>query len=422
MLERYFIRPQTIDRIRASWIGDAIEQYVVWLAEQGYASRNVFHRVPVLRHFGEFARARGATTAAELPAHVDAFVAAWVTERGARRRSAAARRKLASEARGPVEQLLRLVIPGFVGSGRPRGAREPFPDVAGAFFAYLREERGLRETSVDHYRHYLAQFEAYLHRIELHDLQSLSPAVLGAWIADRSQHFGRSSLRDLCGVVRVFLRYLHREGLLAADLTGSVESPQAYRLATLPRFISWDEVRRMLEVVDRRTSVGKRDYAILLLLVTYGLRAREVAALTLDDLDWTRDRLRVPERKAGHSTAYPLAQTVGTALVDYLRHARPTTAARQIFFRVLAPRTPLTTNAVSTRASYYLHRAGIAVPRAGSHTLRHTCVQRLVDAGFSFKAIGDYVGHRSPDSTEIYTKVATDALRVVALGDGEDIV
>jgi integrase len=178
----------------------------------------------------------------------------------------------------------------------------------------------------------------------------------------------------------------------------------------------------MLETIDRRTTTGKRDYAILLLLVTYGLRAREVAALTVDDFDWKRDRLRVPDRKAGHATAYPLSRIVGEAVVDYLQHGRPTTSDRQVFFRVLAPRTPMTHDAVSTRASYYLHRAGIPVPRPGSHTLRHTCVQRLVDADFSFKEIGDYVGHRAPESTEIYAKVATEKLREVALGDGEDIL
>ena len=422
MLERYFIRPQTLDQIRASWIGEPIERYVTWLTEEGYASRNVFHRVPVLRHFGEFARARGATRWEDLPAHVAAFVEAWVQERGAGRQTLRARKELASEARNPVEQMLRLVVASFTGRARTRWARKPFPEHAGAFFAHLREERGLREASVHHYRHYLAQFDVYLRGIELHDLRALSPAVLGAFVADRSAHLGRTRLRNLCGVVRVFLRYLHRELVLATDLSPSVESPQAYRLATLPRAITWDDVRRMLEAVDRRAATGKRDYAILLLLVTYGLRAREVAALTLDDLDWKRDRLRVPERKAGHSTAYPLSPTVGAALVDYLQHARPKTSERAVFFRVLAPRTPLTTGAVSARASYYLHQAGIAVPRAGSHTLRHTCVQRLVDAAFPFKVIGDYVGHRSPDSTEIYTKVATEALREVALGDGEDIL
>ena len=143
-------------------------------------------------------------------------------------------------------------------------------------------------------------------------------------------------MRDLGGTVRVFLRYLHREGLVRTDLSATIESPQAYRLADVPRSITWDEVRRVLDGVDRRSRQGKRDYAILVLLVTYGLRAREVSALTLDDLDWRQERLRVPERKAGHSTAYPLSTVVGEALLDYLQHGRPTTTDRRVFFWVLA--------------------------------------------------------------------------------------
>jgi integrase/recombinase XerD len=422
MLDRYFIRPETIDRIRASWIAGAIERYVGWLTEHRYAPRNVFRRVPILRRFGDFARARGATTWEQLPAQVDAFVETWVRERGQGCRTEGARRKVAHEARNPVEQMLRLVVPGFVGRGRARGSHGPFAGRAGAFFDYLRVERGLRDATVLRYRHFLARFEAYLRTVELGDLQALSPAILGAFVAESGRRLGRASLRDLCGIVRVFLRYLHRQRLIAKDLSASVESPQVYRLSTIPRSITWDEVRRMLEAVDRRTIAGKRDYAILLLLVTYGLRAREVAALTVDDLDWKRDRLRIPERKAGHSTSYPLSPTVGAALVEYLQHGRPQTTDRRIFFRVLAPPVPLTAEAVAGRASHYLHRAGIVVPRAGSHTLRHTCVQRLVDAEFPFELIGDYVGHRVPESTEIYTKVATDALRDVALGDGEAIL
>jgi integrase len=222
--------------------------------------------------------------------------------------------------------------------------------------------------------------------------------------------------------LRVFLRYLHRERLIKKDLSNCIEKSRNYRLSTLPRSVAWDEVRRMLEAVDRRTAAGKRDYAILVLLVSYGLRGREVAAMTLDNIDWKRNRLCVPERKAGHSTGYPLSPTVGAALLEYLQHARPQSTERHVFLRVVAPRGPLTTAAVSGRASYYLHRAGVTVPRAGSHTLRHTCVQRLVDADFSFKVIGDYVGHRTPDSTDIYTKVAIDSLREVALGDGEKVL
>ena len=409
MLERYYIRPDTIDRIRASWIAGAIERYVAWLTEHRYATRNVFRRVPLLRRFGDFARAGGATAWEQLPAHVEAFVEAWVRERGQGCRSDRARRKVADEARNPIEQMLGLVVPGFVGSGRARRSHEPFAGRTGAFVEYLRGERGLRDASIRLYHYHLAQFETYLATIGIAELQALSPPVLGAFVIESSRSLGRTSMRNLCGILRVFLRYLYRQRLISKDLSATVESPRVYRLSTIPRSITWDEVRRMLESVDRRTAAGKRDYAILLLLVTYGLRGREVAALTLDDLDWKRDRLRIPERKAGHSTAYPLSPTVGTALVEYLQHGRPQTTDRHLFFRVLAPPLPLTTSAVSSRASHYLHRAGIAVPRPGSHTLRHTCVQRLVEAEFPFKVIGDYVGHRAPESTEIYAKVATDA-------------
>lgn len=161
---------------------------------------------------------------------------------------------------------------------------------------------------------------------------------------------------------------------------------------------------------------------MLLLLVIYGLRAREVAALTLSDLEWRQDRLRIPERKAGHSTAYPLSPLVGDAIVDYLKRGRPQTSSRHVFLRVMAPYVPVTHVAVSARVAHYLHKAGIVVSRPGSHTLRHSCVQRLVDAGWPLKHIGDYVGHSSAASTAIYSKVAVETLREVACGDGEEIL
>jgi site-specific recombinase XerD len=422
MLERYFIRPATIDRIRASWIAGPIEQYVTSLTDRGYAARNVFHRVPILVQFGTFAQEHGAKGFEDLPGHVDAFVDWWTKQHGSRCRNTVARKKVASSARNPVEQMLRLTNPGFCGRRRARWACTPFEGRAGRFFDYLTEERGLRPASVLRYKHHLGPFEAYLDRIGCGDVAAISPPILGGFVVEIASHLCPTSVRDRCGSLRVFLRYLHRERLIAKDLSACVEKSRSYRLSTLPRSIGWDDVKRMLEAVDRRTVVGKRDYAILVLLVTYGLRGREVAAITLDDIDWKHDRLRVPERKAGHSTGYPLSATVGAALLDYLQHGRPKTTDRCVFLRALAPHGPITTSAVSGRASYYLHRAGIKVPRAGSHTLRHTCVQRLVDADFPFKVIGDYVGHRAPESTQIYTKVAVDALREVALGDGEKIL
>ena len=324
--------------------------------------------------------------------------------------------------RGPLEQLLRLAVPGFKGAGRGHH-HEPFGEAVPGFFAYLVAERGLRPDSVRHYAHHLQRLEAYLGRVGVRDVHELSPALLSAFVAERSATgLAKTSVRDGCGVLRVFLRYAHREGLVGRDLSRTVEWPQVYRLSSIPRSISWTEVGRVLAGVDRRTACGKRDYAILLLLVTYGLRGREVAALTLDDIDWKRERLAVPERKAGHSTAFPLSKAVGEAIVDYLQHGRPKTTDRHVFFRSPAPVRPIGSAAVSARAARYLLRAGVQVPRPGSHTLRHTLVQRLVDFDFGLQEIGDVVGHRSPRSTQIYSKVAVESLRQVALGDGEEVL
>ena len=422
MLEHYFVKPDTIDEIRNCWLGEPIEQYVVWLAEQGYATRNIHRRVPLLKQFAQFAWQQGARSFDALPAQVEPFVSHWMAERDSGQ-SAARTRRFRSEIRGPVEQLLALILPEFVGRGRSRRIiKEPFVSQAPGFFPYLREERGLRETTIAQYRHWLVCLDDYLSRIQLEALHELSPAVLSAFVIDTAREMSKNTMTGLCCSLRVFLRYLHREGLVGRDLALSIEAPQQRRLASIPRSISWDEVRLMLEAVDQRTAVGKRDYAILLLLISYGLRAREVAALTLEDIDWERERLLVPERKAGHCTAYPLSAVVGEALLVYLKEVRPKTTERQIFFRAHAPYTPLHWNVIGNRATYYLRKAGIRVHRPGSHTLRHTCVQRLIDAEFPLKTIGDYVGHGSPRSTEIYSKVAIETLREVALGDGEALL
>jgi integrase/recombinase XerD len=419
MLEQYFIKPATIDRIRGSWIAAGIETYLAWLVDQGYSTKSIWRRVPIAFAFGEFARERGASAVRDLPAHVEAFVADRVASHHARTGTT---RPMAKEVRGPVEQLLSVVLSGFEPTGRPHHA-QPFADVAPGFFDYLVEERGLRPASVLGYRHHLDRFETYLRRIGVASIGELSPTILSAFVIERAgAGLAKSTVRDGVGVLRVFLRYAHREGILPSDLSATVEWPQVYRLSSIPRSISWDDVNRVLAGVDRRTEAGRRDYAILLLLVTYGLRGREVAGLTLDDIDWKRDRLAIPERKAGHSTAFPLSAVVGEALVNYLQHGRPATTDRHVFFRAAAPRRPIGAAAVSSLARHYLLKAGVDVPRPGSHTLRHSAVQRLVDANVNLKTIGDFVGHRSARSTEVYAKVAVEALREVALGDGEAVL
>jgi len=421
MLDHYYVRPKTADRIRALWLGPAIDQYAAWTADRGAAKATVTRNLQALIHFDRFAKNCGATAWTDLPALVDPFVDQWMWEHGAWCTGARARQSLRSHPRTPVEQMLRLLIPGFVGTTTRRPV--PFHETAPNFFEYLQRERGLRPATLYQYLYHLRVFEAYLRRRGIGALDEISPALLTSFLLEpglQGKPLGPDGMQGRVGTLRVFFRYLHRQGVLSADLSRAVPRRRAYGQASLPRAITWSEVERVLAVPDRRAPVGKRDYAMLLLLATYGLRAREVAALQLDDVDWRRAQIHVRARKNGHSTLYPLSATVGDAIIDYLKSGRPSVTDRHIFLRAIAPFTPLPCSAIATRASEYLCRAGVEAPRAGSHTFRHTCVQRLVDADVPFKTIGDYVGHQRADSTQVYGKVAIHLLRQLALGDGEE--
>ncbi|HEY5195314.1 MAG TPA: tyrosine-type recombinase/integrase [Solirubrobacteraceae bacterium] len=418
MLERYFIRPETVDRIRACWLGDAIQTYVAWLTEQSYSSRCVIRRVPLFMRFGAFAHKRGATHIEELQGHLDAFVRTCLRRRATPCGSKVAQRGYLRDVRKPIEQFLRVVQADHLPS---QPAASPFEDWAPRFFEHLRTERGLSPTTVTAYSVQLARFEQYVVARRL-TADALTPAVLDGFLAERRVHVCARSLGSTCAALRAFLRYLFREGTVRRDLSLTVDGPRTYHLSEIPRAITAADIEHTLAAVERRSIVGRRDYAMLMLLVVYGLRAREVAALTLDDIDWRASVLHVRGRKAGHAAAYPLVPEVGEALLDYLRNGRPETTDRRIFFHITAPRTAITHTVVSYRAKVYLRRAGIRVSRPGSHTLRHSCAQRLVDAEFSLKVIGDFLGHRHAASTRIYSKVAIEALREVALGDGEAIL
>jgi len=420
MLERYFTKPQTADRIRSSWLGETIERYVTWLSEHGYQARSVYHRVPLLLRFAAFAHQRGATQVETLADHVDSFIQDQVAHRVRRRRSTSAKQQYIRDSRSRIQHFLRVVRVDGVPSGW--NAARPLAHWAPHFFVYLQDERGLRPTTVEGYATQLRLFERYITTQRLDGPQAITPTVLDRFLAERRTHLCARSLVVTCAVLRAFLRYLYREGLATRDFSAVIEGPTAYRLPGIPRSITADDVHRTLSILDRRSRVGKRDYAMLLLLVVYGLRAREVAALTLDDIDWHASVLQVRTRKAGHEATYPLAVEVGEGLLDYLQHGRPQSAARQLFLRMVAPHGAVTHGIVADRATHALRQAGVEVVRPGSHTLRHSCAQRLVDAEFSLKVIGDYLGHCRASSTRIYSKVDLEALRDVALGEGEALV
>jgi len=410
------LHPATLGALRSSWLASSIEAYVEWLEIRRSARSTITRRIPLLVRFGAFAHEQGAEGVGELAAHVDAFVE-WRAASSRRERSAVRQAAYKRELRAPLQQMLRAL--GHIAPAPPPG--EPnFGGLAAGFFDSLREERGLRPATLALYRAHLSALEGHLADRDI-DLTSLTPPDIDMAVWWWAGRMAVASLGSACCALRHLLRWLFREGRLPKDLSGCVGKPQSYRLADIPRWIPWEDIQRTLEGVDRHTVVGKRDFAMLLLLVLYGLRAREVAALALDDIDWRAETLHIPKRKCGHSTRYPLSSTAGNALLAYLR-VRPETDSRRIFIQAYSPFRPVNYGVVSSRAQHHLRRAGVKVHRPGSHTLRHSCAQRLVEADFSLKVIGDYLGHRVPSSTEIYTKVAIDSLRNVALGNGEEVL
>ena len=186
-------------------------------------------------------------------------------------------------------------------------------------------------------------------------------------------------------------------------------------MTTIPRAIAANQVCRLLARIDRRAAPGRRDYAILLLLARLGLRAREVAFLELDDIDWKSGRLLV-SGKGGQRTELPLPTDVGEAIVEYLQRERPRSTSRRVFLRCRAPiRGFVTAQAIGSIVQHAIERTGIDAPSKGTHQFRHALATEMLRRGASLSEIGELLGHRSPETTKIYAKVDLIALRTLAL-------
>jgi site-specific recombinase XerD len=213
-------------------MGSPIERYAAWLDERGYRVRTLATRVSILRQFGTFAQSRGAQAYEELPAHLEPFLQFWIHRLNPRPPDRPL--QVARHARVAIEQMLCVVVPGFAGRSRRQAIREPFADRAPGFSTYLRQERGLRDTTLSLYDEHLRAFAGYLTDLGQEDLQELSPAVVNGFLTERSHGLSRSTVRTRCAVLRVFLRYLHRQRLIARNLSLIVEAAPCYRLAHLP--------------------------------------------------------------------------------------------------------------------------------------------------------------------------------------------
>jgi site-specific recombinase XerD len=243
----------------------------------------------------------------------------------------------------------------------------------------------------------------------------LVAADIIAFVARHAPEQSTRSTQRVCWTLRSFLRYLRYQDLIGTDLASAVPSVRTWRFSSIPKYLSPAQVKKTLNAVDRSTPLGRRDYAVLLLLARLGLRANEVAMLCLEDIDWQSGELTV-HGKGRQRARMPLPSEVGAAIADYLQQSRPQSDSRRVFLREWAPHIGFASaSTVTMIARTALISAGIDTPHKGAHVFRHTLATQLLRAGASLTQIGQLLRHRSHDSTRIYAKVDIDGLRALAM-------
>lgn len=418
MIDQFFRQPATAQRHRAApLVGPYLDGVVGQLAALGYARTTVRRYFHACESFGRFLTVHGVELRDLSEAHVEAFlheVASQRTWRGVPVDAAGA----VNGRRRPLALLLaRLRSAGVVGAALPDvpSVEPPHHALLVGYLDFLRQHRGLGEATIGQHALHVGRFLWYVDG-SVATMRQLTARELDGFVVECGRWMTRRSIGRVSAALRGFLRYLHLGGEIERDLASQVATPRLYRLETVPRALLWADVRRLLASPDRSTVAGRRDYAILVLLAVYGLRAGEVGALTLDDLDWRGSQLRIPRAKGGDASWYPLHPDAGAAIADYLRRGRPVSACRQIFLTISAPARPFArSSGISNIVARHLQRAGIAAPHWGAHMLRHSRAVHLLGQGFSLSAIGDLFGHRHPQSTFIYAKAALEDLRAVGL-------
>jgi integrase/recombinase XerD len=286
-------------------------------------------------------------------------------------------------------------------------AQGPLEELLEDYRRYLFVERGLSaHTVLDAYGPAARLFLAKRDAPDGLGLEGLRAADVTSFLARECPKRSVPGARDLVCALRSLLRYLHLAGLIEVPLVWAVPSVADLRDRTLPRGLEPGAVKKLLATCDRRRLVGRRDFAILLLLSRLGLRAGEVAGLRLDDVDWRRGELLV-RGKGGRHDLLPLPVDVGEAVVAYLRR-RPACGCRELFLRVIAPRQGLNRSTIGWVVRSACDRAGLA--RAGAHRLRHTAATGMLRQGASLGEIGQVLRHREQKTTAIYAKVDRIAL------------
>jgi integrase/recombinase XerD len=408
-----------------AWIAD----YTQYLKTHGYAARTLSFRRKHLRAFEHFLAQRAMNSLEEFrPPHVSLFLRYWVRHQPWAKTSPGLKRpsRFTPHHHIALQYSLRSFLRWAHATGRlhhnPFPLRAPvrgpyrFPQVA-EYLHFLKEHKGLAKNSLVQIELFVRRLDQFLHAHQVSRWRELQVQHLDRFVRQEAAHnIGR--IQRVHKTLRGLLRYLFSLGYLERDWAAALRSPPDYRLARTPRALAPAQVLRILAGIDRQAPGGKRDFAILLLAASLGVRASEIAGLRFEDLDWKQGVVRFAQLKNRQVLHLPLSWPLVKALTDYLKNERPRPSPyRHVFLRRTAPRRPLTPSSVAQLMARRMRQAGI---RASGHQLRHAFAGELLRMGTPFSTLQELLGHTHISSTRVYTKIDLRQLREVADNDGED--
>jgi site-specific recombinase XerD len=404
VINQLFTFSSTIERLRQGPLSEHLDAYAAGVAEQGYTTHSIRRQIVVIADFSRWLKHKQIDLQALDSKVVDRFLRL--------------RRQQHRVGRGDPKALARMLAM-LCQTGVVKQQQIPVADnarsrITSEFRVYL-EERGRFPSTVKNYAPFIDQFLSERFQNRAPNLAMLRAPDVTGYVTRHARQLSPVRAGLMVTALRSFFRYLRHRGAITTDLAGCVPTVPNRSLSTLPRFLPAATVERILKRCDQKTSVGRRNHAILLLLARLGVRAGEVVGLSLDDIDWDSGQIII-RGKGGKSVPLPLPSDVGAALAAYLRNDRPPSASRRVFLRHRAPLTgfsnPSTLSSIVRRA---LKHAGIESAHTGAHVLRHSLATSLLRQGGSLDEIGDLLRHQSPNTTAIYAKVDVAALHSLAV-------
>jgi len=393
-----------------------IDQLRALLTQQRYNPVVIHNYCRSAEHFVECLGRRGIAAEAATPDHVSSYLR-FARRQFRQRHGHRPAPRWESIPRAGIQALLRLVQKPWPPEQPPASPAEALcRSVCNEYREWLQVQRGLAQASIRALmwegRNFLSWYAA---QSPLDDLRKLNVRDIDIYFEMRAAALRRRSLKDVAERLRSLMRFLYMTDRIGIDLAPRIIAPVLYAYESIPSALSAEQIATVLKNTRKdRSPLGYRDYAMLLLLSTYGLRDGEITGLRLEDLDWRAETLHIRHSKTGASSQLPLMAEVGGALLNYLRRGRPKTDAREIFIRTRAPYRRL--SSLYSEVRRRLEAAGVKpLGKCGPHTFRHARAVSLLRASVSRKVIGDLLGHRSEEATLPYLKLATEDLRAIAL-------